>query len=200
MIYPRLLDDDEIYNIATGCQHPPGVVVRPQSDNIKVEGEVGVTVSQICPLLQNNPCGGTMVAKKDWSVLTSPRDYNPAETCKWEVTPDSSCDEGQVEIKMIYYDIKDPHYFLKIRNADGILQRLIDEEGNLTSSIKSESFEVSLGGDKSGRRQAFQLQYRCGTTLFCDTNPCINGGNCSLTEQNCTCPAGFDGLFCQNGK
>ena len=33
----------------------------------------------------------------------------------------------------------------------------------------------------------------------CDTNPCENGGNCSIvaTSQVCNCPEGFKGRLCE---
>lgn len=47
---------------------------------------------------------------------------------------------------------------------------------------------------------------RCETpSLVCeeeDTNVsylCLNGGSCNLSKENCDCPDGFSGAFCQNG-
>jgi len=51
MIYPRVLDDDEIYNIASHCKHPLDVLLRPQLHNVEKYGQAEITVSRKCPTL-----------------------------------------------------------------------------------------------------------------------------------------------------
>jgi len=51
MIFPRLLTDDEVYEIAHNCNYPTDVLLRPQIADVQKFGQAEVSLQGTCPVV-----------------------------------------------------------------------------------------------------------------------------------------------------
>jgi len=49
VIFPRLLTNEEVYNIAHNCIYPVDVIVRPQLPDVSLHGGATATILDVCP-------------------------------------------------------------------------------------------------------------------------------------------------------
>jgi len=80
LLWDRILNEVEIFDLATKCKEPVGVVVKPEVTNVKVYGEAQViqTPPSTCPLsnvtsmnpCETNPCLNDGTCRTDFSSST----------------------------------------------------------------------------------------------------------------------------------
>ena len=74
-MWDRILDGVEIFDLATKCKEPEGVVVKPEVNNVKARGEAQViqTPPSTCPLSNGrkyNESGPTLYSFNDLDCST----------------------------------------------------------------------------------------------------------------------------------